>query len=54
MMNHLKEYATGLGIQDLITYADSAAVGYFEKQGFTTELTADKNRIDGYIKVCDI
>ncbi len=51
LMNHLKAYGVHLGCTELITYADNSAVGYFEKQGFTANLTASKSRIDGYVKV---
>lgn len=33
-----------------LTYADNYAVGYFQKQGFTKEITLDKSLWMGYIK----
>ena len=50
-MNHLKAYALRNGCDAFMTYADHGAVGYFEKQGFTTELSLPKERYDGYVKV---
>jgi histone acetyltransferase len=34
MMNHLKQYAIGIGSTHILTYADDRALGYFRKQGF--------------------
>ena len=33
------------GLQYFLTYADNAAVGYFEKQGFSTQLTLPKEQV---------
>ena len=33
------------GLQFFLTYADNAAVGYFEKQGFSTEVSQPKERV---------
>lgn len=33
-----------------LTYADNYAIGYFKKQGFTKEITLDKQKWMGYIK----
>ncbi|KAF5122444.1 Histone acetyltransferase GCN5 [Metarhizium anisopliae] len=33
-----------------LTYADNYATGYFQKQGFTKEITLDKSPWMGYIK----
>ena len=33
-----------------LTYADNYAVGYFEKQGFSKEITLDRSVWAGYIK----
>lgn len=30
-----------------LTYADNNAVGYFAKQGFTKEITLDRERVSG-------
>ena len=56
LMNHAKEYAKceeGGGLTHFLTYADNAAVGYFAKQGFTKEITLDKELWHGYIKDYD-
>ena len=56
LMNHAKEYAKGEdggGLTHFLTYADNAAVGYFAKQGFTKEITLDKEVWQGYIKDYD-
>eukprot|EP00899_Mesostigma_viride_P000510 jgi/Mesvir1/1045/Mv25111-RA.1 len=51
LMNHLKEYArTTEKVDFFLTYADNNAVGYFSKQGFTKELTLEKDTWSGYIK----
>jgi histone acetyltransferase len=50
-MSHVKDYFkshyNGL---HFLTYADNYAIGYFKKQGFTTDITLDKNLWVGYIK----
>ncbi|KAJ3673874.1 hypothetical protein LUZ60_005866 [Juncus effusus] len=54
LMNHLKQHARDVdGLTHFLTYADNNAVGYFIKQGFTKEITLDKNRWHGYIKDYD-
>ncbi|KAI7890296.1 uncharacterized protein EV154DRAFT_422145 [Mucor mucedo] len=51
IMNHLKDYVSGhTNVKHFLTYADNYAVGYFKKQGFTTEITLDKRKWVGYIK----
>lgn len=51
IMNHLKDYVSGYtNVKHFLTYADNYAVGYFKKQGFTTEITLDKRKWVGYIK----
>lgn len=53
-MSHLKDYITTCThIKYFLTYADNYAVGYFKKQGFTTDLTLDKSHWGGYIKDYD-
>jgi len=50
-MNHLKDHIRSRGdIDYFLTYADNYAVGYFEKQGFTKEVTLDRSVWAGYIK----
>ncbi|KAL9663277.1 hypothetical protein QQ045_028116 [Rhodiola kirilowii] len=54
LMNHLKQRARDDdGLTHLLTYADNNAVGYFIKQGFTKEITLDKEQWQGYIKHYD-
>ena len=53
IMNNLKKCVQRNGIKWFLTYADNYAIGYFEKQGFTKELTISKDRWDGYIKDYD-
>ncbi|KAI9139014.1 hypothetical protein BKA69DRAFT_1040483 [Paraphysoderma sedebokerense] len=51
IMNHLKDHVRKTGdIRYFLTYADNYAIGYFKKQGFTTEITLDKSVWMGYIK----
>lgn len=51
LMAHLKDYvkASSTAMQ-FLTYADNFAVGFFQKQGFTKEITLDKSIWMGYIK----
>ncbi|KAL3157908.1 hypothetical protein ABBQ32_012315 [Trebouxia sp. C0010 RCD-2024] len=54
LMNYTKEYAkTQDQLTHFLTYADNNAVGYFSKQGFTKEITLDKEWWVGYIKDYD-
>ncbi|CAL9037391.1 unnamed protein product [Musa banksii] len=54
LMNHLKQHARDVdGLAYFLTYADNNAVGYFVKQGFTKEITLEKERWQGYIKDYD-
>ncbi|KAI5077371.1 hypothetical protein GOP47_0007195 [Adiantum capillus-veneris] len=54
LMNHLKQHARDDdGLTHFLTYADNNAVGYFFKQGFTKEITMEKDRWQGYIKDYD-
>jgi len=51
LMNHLKDHIRSTyDIQYFLTYADNYAIGYFKKQGFTTEITLEKPVWMGYIK----
>ncbi|KAJ3030622.1 UNVERIFIED_CONTAM: histone acetyltransferase [Siphonaria sp. JEL0065] len=51
LMSHTKDHVVSvLGIQYFLTYADNFAIGYFKKQGFTTDITLDKSVWMGYIK----
>ncbi|GMH27969.1 hypothetical protein Nepgr_029812 [Nepenthes gracilis] len=54
LMNHLKQHARDFdGLTHFLTYADNNAVGYFIKQGFTKEITLEKDRWQGFIKDYD-
>lgn len=54
LMNHLKQHARDVdGLTHFLTYADNNAVGYFIKQGFTKEISMEKERWQGYIKDYD-
>eukprot|EP00850_Spirogloea_muscicola_P023232 SM000340S12922 [mRNA] locus=s340:78495:81780:+ [translate_table: standard] len=54
LMNHLKEHARDVDhLTHFLTYADNNAVGYFSKQGFTKDITLDRERWVGYIKDYD-
>lgn len=33
------------GLEYFLTYADNAAVGYFEKQGFSTKLSLPRDQV---------
>lgn len=50
-MAHLKDYVRATSpVMYFLTYADNYAIGYFQKQGFTKEITLDKSIWMGYIK----
>ncbi|KAI8804736.1 hypothetical protein BJ742DRAFT_748776 [Cladochytrium replicatum] len=51
LMSRVKDYVRNThDIQYFLTYADNYAIGYFKKQGFTTDITLDKSIWVGYIK----
>jgi histone acetyltransferase len=51
LMAHLKDYVKATGpVMHFLTYADNYATGYFQKQGFTKEITLEKTIWLGYIK----
>ncbi|KAH9904222.1 histone acetyltransferase GCN5-like protein [Xylariomycetidae sp. FL2044] len=51
MMAHLKDYVKATSpIMHFLTYADNYATGYFQKQGFSKDITLDKASWMGYIK----
>ncbi|KAG7288991.1 hypothetical protein NEMBOFW57_005352 [Staphylotrichum longicolle] len=51
LMAHLKDYIKATGpVMHFLTYADNYATGYFQKQGFTKEVTLEKSLWMGYIK----
>ncbi len=51
-MDHFKAHIkqTYPGMMHFLTYADNYAVGYFEKQGFSKDITLDRSVWAGYIK----
>jgi len=51
LMSHLKDYVKASSqVMHFLTYADNYAIGYFNKQGFTKEITLEKSKWMGYIK----
>ncbi|KAJ5871504.1 Histone acetyltransferase (Gcn5) [Penicillium soppii] len=51
LMSHLKDYVKATSpIMHFLTYADNYAIGYFQKQGFTKQITLEKSIWMGYIK----
>ena len=52
LMDHYKAHIrrTYPDMMHFLTYADNFAVGYFEKQGFSKEITLDRSVWAGYIK----
>ncbi|KAK3944865.1 histone acetyltransferase gcn5 [Diplogelasinospora grovesii] len=51
LMAHLKDYVKATSpVMHFLTYADNYATGYFQKQGFSKEITLDKSVWMGYIK----
>ncbi|KAJ5129848.1 uncharacterized protein N7515_005887 [Penicillium bovifimosum] len=51
LMAHLKDYVRATSaVMHFLTYADNNAIGYFQKQGFTKDITLDKSIWMGYIK----
>ncbi|KAK0753543.1 histone acetyltransferase GCN5-like protein [Schizothecium vesticola] len=51
LMAHLKDYVKATSpVMHFLTYADNYATGYFQKQGFTKEITLEKSAWMGCIK----
>lgn len=51
LMAHVKDYVRATSpVMHFLTYADNFATGYFQKQGFTKEITLSKSDWMGYIK----
>jgi histone acetyltransferase len=51
IMAHLKDYVRATSpVMHFLTYADNYATGYFQKQGFSKDITLDKSLWTGYIK----
>ncbi|KAL4935488.1 hypothetical protein BDV06DRAFT_127165 [Aspergillus oleicola] len=51
LMAHLKDYVRATSpVMHFLTYADNYATGYFQKQGFTKDITLNKSIWMGYIK----
>ncbi|CAB5151650.1 uncharacterized protein OCT59_009159 [Rhizophagus irregularis] len=54
MMNHLKDHLKdNENVKYLMTYADNHAMGFFKKNGFTTEITLERRLWVGFIKDYD-
>ena len=53
LMNQVKAYAQWDKVEYFVTYADNFAIGYFQKQGFSKQVTMPKDRWVGYIKDYD-
>ena len=53
LMSNFKEYCKTAGICYLLTYADNFAIGYFQKQGFTENISFPTDQWKGYIKDYD-
>lgn len=53
VMAHLKEYLQVINIKHILVYADNSAIGFFEKQGFTANVTIPKTAYKGFIKDYD-
>jgi N-acetylglutamate synthase-like GNAT family acetyltransferase len=53
IMTHLKAYSQGVGLFHFLTYADSFAVGYFSKQGFSAKVQLARDVWAGRIKDYD-
>lgn len=51
LMSHVKDFVlTRYDCKHFLTYADNYAIGYFKKQGYTTDITLEKSKWMGYIK----
>ncbi len=51
LMAHLKDYVKATSpVMHFLTYADNYATGYFQKQGFTKDISLEKSVWMGYIK----
>lgn len=51
LMAHLKDYVKATSpVMHFLTYADNYATGYFQKQGFTKDVSLEKSIWMGYIK----
>lgn len=51
LMAHFKDYVRATSpVMHFLTYADNYATGYFQKQGFTKDITLEKSIWMGYIK----
>lgn len=51
LMAHLKDYVKATSpVMHFLTYADNYATGYFQKQGFTKDISLERSNWMGYIK----
>ncbi|KAM9967351.1 hypothetical protein ACTFIW_001435 [Dictyostelium discoideum] len=53
LMTHLKEHNRKVGIYHFLTFADNFAIEYFQKQGFTHDITLLKEKWKGFIQEYD-
>ncbi|GAM25020.1 hypothetical protein SAMD00019534_081950 [Acytostelium subglobosum LB1] len=53
LMTHLKEHNRKTGIYHFLTFADNFAIEYFQKQGFTHEITLARDKWKGFIQEYD-
>jgi N-acetylglutamate synthase-like GNAT family acetyltransferase len=53
LMNHLKARVQETGLDYFLTYADNYAIKFFQRQGFTKNISMPKERWFGYIKDYD-
>lgn len=53
IMNLLKEHVKKKGYADIVTYADNAALEYFQKQGFSRQITLPEHIWRGRVKHYD-
>ncbi|KAJ1395091.1 hypothetical protein B484DRAFT_355464 [Ochromonadaceae sp. CCMP2298] len=49
-MRHTKAVAAAQGVEYLLTYADNFAIGYFLRQGFSRNISMQRERWRGLIK----
>lgn len=53
IMNYLKEHVKQRGYTNIVTYADNAALEYFQKQGFSKNITMPESVWHGRVKHYD-
>ncbi|KAL0228285.1 hypothetical protein RCL1_004428 [Eukaryota sp. TZLM3-RCL] len=50
LMNHMKHWSITRSFDFILTYADDSAIGYFQKQGFSKNITRPREKYGGFIK----